>query len=68
MLREQADGGLLVARVQVHGLVPVAGGRGALGPAEVVTGDDQLSEPAAGGDPGQGRAHTPAPTRSMRME
>jgi hypothetical protein len=41
----------------LHGLVSVAGGRGALGPAEVVVGDDQLSERAAGGDPGQGRAH-----------
>jgi len=57
VLREQADGGLLVARVQLHGLVSVAGGRGALGPAEVVVGDDQLSERAAGGDPGQRRAH-----------
>jgi hypothetical protein len=43
VLREQADGGLLVARVQLHGLVSVTRGRGALGPAEVVVGDDQLS-------------------------
>jgi hypothetical protein len=57
VLREQADGGLLVARVQLHGLVPVAGRGRALRPAQVVIGDDQLSERAAGGDPGQGRAH-----------
>ena len=59
MLREQADGGLLVARIQLHGLVSVAGGRGALRPAEVVIGDDQLGERATGGDPGQGRAYAP---------
>ena len=53
MLAEQAGRGLLVPRVQLHGLVPVAGRRGALRPAQVVVGDDQLSERAAGGDPGE---------------
>ena len=67
MLGEQADGGLLVARVRSHGLVPVAGGRGALGPAEVVVGDDQLGERAAGGDPGQRRADPGRSYRSTRM-
>jgi hypothetical protein len=56
VLAEQAGGGLLVARVQLHGLVPVAGRRGALRPAQVVVGDDQLSERAASGDPGERRA------------
>jgi hypothetical protein len=56
VLPEQAGRGLLVPRVQLHGLVSVAGRRGALRPAQVVVGDDQLSERAAGGDPGEGRA------------
>ncbi len=38
------------SRVQRHGPVPVPGRRGALRPAEVVVGDDQLSEWAAGGN------------------
>ena len=57
MLHEQAGGGLLVTRVQLHGLVPVAGRRGALRPAQVEVGDDQLSEWAAGGNPGKCRTH-----------
>jgi hypothetical protein len=56
VLPEQAGGGLLVPRVQLHGLVPVARRRGALRPAQVVVGDDQLSERAASGDPGERRA------------
>ena len=58
MLPEQADGGLLVPRVQRHGLVPVTDRRGALRPAQVIIGDDQLSERAASGDPGERRADT----------
>ncbi len=53
MLPEQVGGGLLVPCVQLHGLVPVARRGGSLRPAEVVVGDDQLSERAAGGDPGE---------------
>jgi len=56
VLPEQAGGGLLVPRIQRHGLVPVAGRRGALRPAPAIIGDDQLSELAASGDPGERRA------------
>ena len=56
MLPKQAGGGLLVPRVQRHGLVPVTGRRGALRPAQVIVGDDQLSERAARRDPGERRA------------
>ena len=56
MLAEQAGRGLLIPRVQLHRLVPVARRGGSLGPAEVVVGDDQLGKRAAGGDPGEGRA------------
>src|SRR5580704_1813304 len=55
-LDEQLGHGPLVARVQPHRLVRVAGGRGVLRPGQAVVGDDQLSEATAGRDPGQGRA------------
>jgi hypothetical protein len=53
---EQPGRGLLVAGAQRYGLVSVAGRRGALRPAQVVVGDDQLSERAAGGNPRKCRA------------
>jgi len=55
-LGEQLGDGPLVPRVQLHGLVPVAGRGRALRPGQVVVGDDQFGEGAPGGDPGQRRA------------
>jgi hypothetical protein len=55
-LGEQLGDGPLVPRVQLHGLVPVAGRGRVLRPGQVVVGDDQLGKGAPGGDPGQRRA------------
>ena len=54
MVPEQGSRGLLVPRVQLDGGVGVPGLRRDLGAAQVVVGDDELGERAAGGDPGEG--------------
>ena len=52
-LGEQLGDGPLVPRVELYGLVPVAGRGGVLCPGQVVVGDDQLREGPPGRDPGQ---------------
>ena len=56
VLGQQRRDGLLVARVELDRAVAVARRGGVLGPGQVVVGDDQFGEPAAGGDPGKSRA------------
>ena len=57
MLGQQGRRRLLVAGVQLHRGEPAGCGLGgALGPAQVVVGDDEVSKPAAGGNLGKCRS------------